>query len=346
MDAARCVHQRVRHASCTACETACPTNAWQSTGDGLTFDADACDRCGLCVAACPTQALTLPAPQPLLARQNNGAQAAWWRCERAGPPDHPANAPCLLALSPAWLHLAARRLGVHEHVFVPGDCSRCARGAGLPEWQRQWRGQAALAASRGFALHLRLAPAADWPTSPDAGAPADLGRRRFFRRAAPPAPVRSSPPLSSAREDIWASAPTTPPPAPVAPLWQVDFDRTRCTLCLACVHVCPTNTIFFIAARADSTTTRFGFDLQKCTGCGLCTAACDSGALAPPKPTPSDGPPAHGPESWPLRTQRCQRCGVDFRQFASADGNPHLTCPTCAQGRPARAGRIVQTSPP
>lgn len=346
IDAARCVHQRVRHASCSACEQACPTGAWQSSDDGLAFDPDACDACGLCVAACPTQALTLPAPQPLLTRQKNGAQAAWWRCERAGPPGVQASTPCLLALSPAWLHLTSRRLGVHEHVFVPGDCSHCERGTGLAEWQRQWHGQAALAARRGFALRLRLAPAADWSADPDAGAPADIGRRRFFRRAAPAAAAHANPPMSSAREDVWANAPAQPAAAPIAPLWHVAFDRTRCTLCLACTHVCPTNAIFTVADDADSTNARFGFDPQRCTGCGLCTAACDDGALAAPQPTPTDGLYAHGPESWSVRTLRCQRCKFDFRQFAGADGDPHLICPTCGQGRPLRADRVVQTATP
>ena len=57
---------------------------------------------------CPTEALELPAPQPLLQRCEQMPPAAWWRCERAGLPGRPSTA-CLLALSPAWLHLASRR---------------------------------------------------------------------------------------------------------------------------------------------------------------------------------------------------------------------------------------------
>ena len=73
--AERCVHQRVRGAACRACVDACPTAAWQMSDDGLAFDPEACDACGLCVAASPTEALELPAPQPLLQR-----------CEQMPPP--------------------------------------------------------------------------------------------------------------------------------------------------------------------------------------------------------------------------------------------------------------------
>ena len=340
----RCVHQRVRGAACRACVDACPTAAWQMSDDGLAFDPDACDACGLCVAACPTEALELPAPQPLLQRCEQMPPAAWWRCERAGLPGRPSTA-CLLALSPAWLHLASRRLGVHDHVFVPGACSRCERGAGLAEWQRQWRGQAALAASQGFALRLRLAPAADWPAAHDTGAPADASRRRFFARAATPAAPRVAGALNSAREDVWTDAPATSPAQPAPPLWRVDFERARCTLCLACTRVCPVNAIFFEAEGADSTATGFGFDLQRCTGCGLCSAVCEDGALSQPAAGQQpDAPPLDVPAHWPVVSRRCPHCRIDFRQFVESGdaSNSVTTCPTCSQGRPFHADRIVQ----
>ena len=344
--AERCVHQRVVAAACDACVRACPRGAWHMNDAGLAFDADACDACGLCVAACPTQALALPAPTPLLRPAADGRLAAWWRCERAGLPG-PASAPCLLALSPAWLHGASTPLGVREHVFAPGACSRCERGASLAEWQRQWQ---ALGTRR--ALALRVVSAQEWPT--DGPAP-DPGRRRFLARA----PTPAAPTLTSAREDVLghsagpaANRPPAPPPAPV---WTVDFNRERCTLCLACARICPTGAINFAAACADPESASFGFDLEKCTGCGLCTAACDAQALSQPQPAPlPDGapaahpPPAAPPTHWPARRVRCARCRIDFHQFtepAIARHSATLTalCPTCMQGRPPGHGRIVQT---
>ena len=65
IQAERCVHAQVLHAGCQACVTACPRQAWRAHPDGLGFDAEACDDCGLCVAACPTDALALPAREAL-----------------------------------------------------------------------------------------------------------------------------------------------------------------------------------------------------------------------------------------------------------------------------------------
>ena len=48
--AERCAHQRVAAAHCDACVRSCPRNAWQLLDDGLAFDTDRCDACGLCVA--------------------------------------------------------------------------------------------------------------------------------------------------------------------------------------------------------------------------------------------------------------------------------------------------------
>jgi len=338
IDADRCVHQRVRGAACQACVDTCPPQAWRMGEDGLGFDPDRCDACGLCTAACPTQALSLPAPAPQWRTTADGRRAAWWSCERAGVPGLPS-ARCLLALSPPWLQAFSRQHGVKEHVFVPGACSTCDRGAGLAEWQRQWRG---LATRQPVAL--RIAPAADWPR-PEA--PADAGRRRFLARpSAPPRPAAGT--LTSAREDELARAPA-PRRAGAAvaapqPVWTVDITRERCTLCLACVRLCPTNALIFVAADADCASATFGFDASKCTGCGLCTAACDTQAVSAPRvPSPADA--AAEPLRWAARRLRCARCNIDFHQFSGPGSDPHSlpVCPTCAPGSRQRPNRVVQT---
>ena len=352
--AERCVHQRVRGATCQSCVDACPTHAWRMGDDGLAFDPDRCDACGLCAAACPTQALALPAPAPLLRSDARGRRTAWWRCERAGAPGSPTT-PCLLALSPAWLHGFSRQHAVQDHVFVPGACSTCDRGAGLAEWQRQWRGLATRQP-----VTLRIAPAASWPP-PDA--PVNAGRRGFLTRArATPTSASNAAPssLTSAREDeLGRTAPpdthdTTPGSgasrtAPTS-LWAVDIVRPRCTLCLACVRLCPTHALFFEAPDADAASAQFGFDAEKCTCCGLCTAACETQAVTAPRAVAecSDATcraaDAH-PVRWPTRRQRCLRCNIDFHQFSDPGSDPHWSqvCPTCAPGSRQRPNRVVQT---
>ena len=78
-----CEHQILARARCSACVQACPVAAWQLNDDGLSFDEDVCDDCGLCVAACPNEALSLPAILPEVLVGSDGRTELIVACEKA-----------------------------------------------------------------------------------------------------------------------------------------------------------------------------------------------------------------------------------------------------------------------
>lgn len=109
VNAIRCVHQRSVHASCTHCTDACTRGALQDNATGVTLDADRCDACGLCVAACPTGTLALEKTNP---------------CSVPDSGLHERNLPCIHALDEArllqWHSEGLRRLGLGAE-----NCQTC-----------------------------------------------------------------------------------------------------------------------------------------------------------------------------------------------------------------------------
>jgi len=60
-----------------------------------------------------------------------------------------------------------------------------------------------------------------------------------------------------------------------APFGEVLLDKTRCTLCLACVSQCPAS-----ALSAGDETPQLGFIEANCVQCGLCCRSCPEDAIA------------------------------------------------------------------
>jgi ferredoxin len=60
-----------------------------------------------------------------------------------------------------------------------------------------------------------------------------------------------------------------------APFGEVLLDKTRCTLCLACVSQCPAS-----ALSAGDETPQLGFIEANCVQCGLCCRTCPEDAIA------------------------------------------------------------------
>jgi len=84
--------------------------------------------------------------------------------------------------------------------------------------------------------------------------------------------------LAMALDHLWQAGgrPSAPVPLPSgAPLGDLAFDHGACTLCLACVSICPLK-----ALHDGGDTPKLAFVEQNCVQCGLCVSACPEDALA------------------------------------------------------------------
>ena len=80
-----------------------------------------------------------------------------------------------------------------------------------------------------------------------------------------------------ALDHLHEHAPLRPEAAylpPAAPFGQVVADREACTLCMACVSVCPAS-----ALQAGGDEPRLSFIEANCVQCGLCERACPESCI-------------------------------------------------------------------
>ena len=365
VDAERCAHQRIADSRCRACVDACPHNAWQLHPDGLGFDTDACDDCGQCVAACPLEAIALPAPLPAVA--DTRPRALLLACEHAGLPDRAPGAPraagrvrCLHGLSPDLLMEWSTRHRAEVLRVATGDCTRCERGprdtqADLAHRWQQLSGHAAL---HGQQLpRWQATTATQWQALARQTDQPDPGRRRFFGAVVPssspggPSLVAGPTPHTSGRTRLVRQLQPAESTQAPAPLWWVAVDPNRCTACMACQAICPAEAFCLHPPQHTDVTTNsadqdWTMEMNRCTGCGLCIDLCDSHALTLHGPgTPRPGPP----QRVRLHSRDCPSCRVRF--LTPHRTTPHSPtevagrCPACQRGRLPRADRVVQTRP-
>ncbi len=315
-----CAHSRAGKTGCTKCLDACPTGAVAPAGDHVAVDPMVCAGCGTCSALCPTGAISYDAPPPAALFKRIETLAAAYRAAGGA-------APRLLVADGGFgaemIALAARfGRGLPADV-IPLELDAVAQfghaemlaalGAGFaavdvlasPRSERDHlERELALAAAMGGGARLRLLDPAD----PDA-----LSEALYGAPAAPPAadPVL---PLGSRRQVARLAAKALNPagdavlPLPEgAPYGAVRVDTEACTLCLACVSLCPPGAL---ADNPDRPQLRFQEDA--CVQCGLCQRTCPESAIAlEPRLDLSDAAFAHRilNEEDPYE---CVECGKPF----------------------------------
>ena len=290
-----CAHSRSKIVGCTRCLDLCPTGAITPAGDHVAIDAYICAGCGQCAAVCPTgaAAYALPPADALMRklrslltayRDAGGAQAAIVLLH-----DEAHGVPLIDALARFGDGLPANVLpiAVNEvtQVGLEAIAAALAYGAGAVRLllrakpRHDTAGLArtlALAepilAGLGFGIGRAATIETDDPDSlADAlraiGSPDPAPRPASFLPIGPKRDV-----LRLALRELQRAA-----PAPVdvvalpagAPFGAVEINVEGCTLCLACVAACPTGAL---GDNPERPMLRFAEDA--CVQCGLCKATC------------------------------------------------------------------------
>lgn len=294
-----CAYSRNRKTGCTRCLDLCPAGAIAPAGESVAIDAEICAGCGQCAAACPTGAASYALPTAeSLARRLRAAIRAWYAAGGTSAPvillhddNHGADlidasarfgrglpadvipllvnevtqtGPELIAAALAWgaggIRLLSRERPRHD---IAGLHNTLALMADI------------LAATGHRANAVSLIETDDPDVLEQAlyGAPiaAPAARSSFL----PPEDKRGL--LTSAMLEFNRHAPAPAETIALpkgAPFGAVVLDVEACTLCHACVGVCPTGAL---SDSPDMPSLRFSE--SACVQCGLCAATCPETAI-------------------------------------------------------------------
>ncbi|KAF0103618.1 MAG: 4Fe-4S ferredoxin [bacterium] len=327
------MHAAIETAACRACVEACPCGAWHLDDTALEFNASRCDGCGLCVPACPGQAISLPLA--LAIRPLAGSHAVLAACAHAGAEASghvgPGLVPCLHAIGTADL-LRAYRAGQHAWLLAHGDCAACPRGQGETLFARVAHVNAALRQrGRRPMLTRQVSPATWFALVTDADAVGAQARRAFLRSLSRrPATLLTGTAAVTEAERTGAPGEDLPDGEDALMPWTVNLDAGRCVGCHACTRVCPRGAIEY-----DTAASAYRLRHRACTGCGLCRDVCAHRAVALRAWAE--------PTQWllPLAERRCARCGVTYTAPTAAAGK-HAHCWVCAaKQQPSRLYQVM-----
>lgn len=292
-DASICAHGARGLSGCRNCLDACATGAAISIGEQIEVDPYLCQGCGSCATSCPSGAIRYALPEAAETVNLMRRALADFRRQAVDAP-----APILLLYSvehtQARVEQRAETLPEHvlplavEDVGAIGPevwLSALAFGAAQvwllapqqPLAQMVTATQQQIDVVRALLAGLgddHAAARVTWSAEPwpDAELPALVqnpatfaglgGKREILQRA-----------IAHLWQDTGATAETTALPA-AAPLGGIDVDRDACTLCMACVSVCPAS-----AVTGGGDDAKLLFREDRCLQCGLCASACPEHAI-------------------------------------------------------------------
>jgi len=362
-----CAHGASGLKGCTRCLDVCSTTAITSAGSQIRVDPYLCQGCATCTLACPTGALSFKMPT----REVLHRRLAETLRRPSAPPRpvlvvhgqaqaevvHGAAATrdvLTLAAEPlpafgeeSWLEAFA--LGAHALVLLDDERLAPASRALIGESIAQAR---TLLQSLGVPAHrLGFVPVdalASWlddlARSTDAPAGDESGARTAAAPQAPAATKRLALLGAFGRLGSGDAAAAPVELTAGACLGEVLVDRKRCTLCFACVNLCPTGAL----SSDEGGTPRLSFAEDACVQCGLCERGCPEKAVTlHPRFTPQAG--ARGTTRVLNEDEllACTTCGTPFisrkllaSSFERIKDHPVLakggrerlmTCPACRQ---------------
>ena len=281
-----CAHSRAKQSGCTRCLDVCPTGAIFSAGDHVQIDSNICAGCGSCAAVCPTSAVTMTeTPFEALTRTIDTLAKTYQA--------HAGEAPRLLlhtldAGGESIAKLARFGDGLADdliplgvsHVDRIGHAEiLAALGAGHTE---------VLILVDNDEIAQELEPQLALTQAMLSGAGQDPQRVRLVSADQLSQPAQHSDAacepvlLVGGRRDITrvavaAMAPDleTPIALPIgAPYGAIEVNSDKCTLCLACVSLCPTGALGDHPDRPE-----IQFTENACVQCGVCQSTCPETAI-------------------------------------------------------------------
>lgn len=274
-----CAHRRQEIPGCAACLSVCPAQAISSEKENIRIEPHLCQGCGTCALACPSGAVRFahPAPAASLARLNDALAGRMqagsgptgvWITDRNGPTEVPED----------WLtyqvdETASLGLEFWLAALASGADRVAVAGGEVPAETRRVLAEQ-INVGRGILAGL------GWPAALGlADSPAELDHLQGLPRpwVAPLPDGDDKRTLLFAAIDALArhgEAGTTALPLPGAPMGDVHIAAEKCTLCAACVCICPTGVL-----EHPGTNTQLAFTEQRCLQCGLCLNVCPEQAI-------------------------------------------------------------------
>lgn len=278
-DAHRCAHKRQEIEGCSACLSACSAGAISSEKEAIRIEPNLCQGCGTCTLVCPSGAVRYADPNPGFSLIRLRAMLNAWRGEGGGPVGLWIVDATGEAETPSgWLpHVVQEPASLGLEFWLAALASGCNRVAiaasDVPAATRRALGEQ-LALGRSLLAGLGLPPAlglaenaaelAALPILPDVN-PAELAAGDDKRV------------LLFAAIDALIARMQTPPTSialTAAPMGEVRIAADKCTLCAACVRICPTG-----AVHLPGTTMQLAFTEECCLQCGLCANVCPENAV-------------------------------------------------------------------
>jgi ferredoxin len=293
---------------CTRCIDACPSQALQNINDLIEFDSEHCEGAGACAMLCPTQAIAY-APTTL------GALVACLRSsivefskaglvgprlcfiemplgdeiiDLAGLPSDVISAPVAqLSLVDHAVALTAFALGAREVVVLAP--AETAEGLQPLLLEQATLINGILKSLRHDLCQFRvIADIAELVATRPSGTPPSgtplsrttMSGTQMARWGTPDMPDVSSRQslMSFALAHLWDNR-TMTPGCRVAgehlPFGVVTVDESTCTLCMACVEICPTS-----ALKPGGLAPALLFTESACIACGICERGCPESSIS------------------------------------------------------------------